>query len=188
MSTLEGDIRLVAIEGLPSLTIDVADVAEGTDFLVTGDIVDLQSNNLGYMVKTGAGTMQLDGTATSTGGALGIAEGTLLLGTSSGTAHTDFNLSGGTLALADGTANTAGTLSATAESSLSVGSGASLTLADLAVSEGATLNVSGAGRTGVKVEATLSAATLARITVDGARAVQADGYLRPARGFVITVR
>lgn len=189
MSTLEGNVRLVAIEGLPSLTIDVADVADGTDFLVAGDIVDFQSNNLGYMVKTGAGTMQLDGTATSTGGALSIAEGTLLLGTSSGTAHTDFNLAGGTLALADGTANTAGTLWATADSSLSVGSGASLTLADLAVSEGVTLNVSGAGRTGVKVASALSAATLTRITVDGARSAQTpDGYLRAARGFILFIR
>ena len=191
MSTLEGDIRLVAITGKPSLTIDVADTVagDGVDFMVAGAIKDLESDNIGYLVKTGAGTMQLDGVVTTTGGALSIAEGRLLLGTSSGTAHTDFNLAGGTLALAAGTANTAGTLWATADSSLSVGSGASLTLADLAVSEGVTLNVSGAGRTGVKVASALSAATLTRITVDGARSAQTpDGYLRAARGFILFIR
>jgi len=189
MSSLEGDVKLVAIANAPSLTsltIDVAEVAEGTDFLVTGDIVDLQASNIGYLVKTGAGTMQLDGAVKSTGGALSVAEGTLLLGVSSD-AHTDFSLDGGTLAAAAGTTHTAGTLAVTAASSLEIASGATLTFADLEVSSGATLNATVPGKTNLKVSAALSAEVLSRIRINGERARQdADGYLRRNCGLVIS--
>lgn len=186
MSSLEGNIELVKIADAPSLTIDVAEVADGTDFLVAGDIVDLQANNPGYLVKTGAGTMQLDGAAKSIGGVLSIAEGTLLLGASSN-AHTDFSLDGGALALAAGTANEAATLYVTEDSSLIVGDGATLVLSDVVVSEGATLNVAGAGRSSLQVTGTLTGATLSRIRIDGNRTRQdADGYLRRNCGFIIS--
>ncbi len=188
MSSLEGDVKLVAIANAPSLTsltIDVAEVAEGTDFLVTGDIVDLQASNIGYLVKTGAGTMQLDGAVKSTGGALSVAEGTLLLGVSSD-AHTDFSLDGGTLAAAAGTTHTAGTLAVTAASSLEIASGAKLTFADLEVSSGATLNATVPGKTNLKVSAALSAEVLSRIRINGERARQDEnGYLRTGNGLVI---
>ena len=191
MSTLEGDIRLVPITGKPSLTIDVADTVagDGVDFMVAGAIEDLQiqSNNIGYLVKTGAGTMQLDGVVTSTGGALSIAEGTLLLGASSATASTNFSLDGGALALAAGTANEAATLYVTEDSSLIVGDGATLVLSDVVVSEGATLNVAGAGRSSLQVTGTLTGATLSRIRIDGNRTRQdADGYLRRNCGLIIS--
>lgn len=184
MSSLEGNIELVKIANAPSLTIDVAEVADGTDFLVAGDIVDLQANNPGYLVKTGAGTMQLDGAAKSIGGALSIAEGTLLLGASSN-AHTDFSLDGGVLAAAAGTENTAGTLAVTENSALVIESGATLTLANITVAEGKTLNVTIPGKTNLKVTGT--SLPLSRIRVNGKSARQDEnGYLRPMAGFIIS--
>lgn len=188
MSSLEGNIELVKIANAPSLTIDVAEVADGTDFLVAGDIVDLQANNPGYLVKTGAGTMQLDGAAKSIGGALSIAEGTLLLGSSSN-AHTDFSLDGGTLAAAAGTENTAGTLTVTEDSQLAVPSGATLTFADVSVAEGKTLNATVAGKTGLKVTSTLSTDVIKRIRVNGEIPRQlADGTLRVFTGLMVILQ
>lgn len=161
------------------LTIAVADTVEGegTDFLLTGDITaDLSRKNASF-IKTGAGTMEVDGTIYTTNRAVRVEEGTLLLSKSGATAaEVDFSLQGGTLALAAGTANTVGEVALTADSVISIAPGASLTMADLSIADGKVLNIVGDGK--VRVLSALDTATRSRIRLSGRRVSQGStGYL-----------
>ena len=161
------------------LTIAVADTVEGegTDFLLTGDITaDLSRKNASF-IKTGAGTMEVDGTIYTTNRAVRVEEGTLLLGRSNATAaDVDFSLQGGTLAFAEGTANTVDAVELTADSGISVASGALLTMADLTIADGKVLNIVGDGK--VRVLSALDTATRSRIRLNGRRVSQGStGYL-----------
>ena len=161
------------------LTIAVADTVEGegTDFLLTGDITaDLDRKNASF-IKTGAGTMEVDGTIYTTNRAVRVEEGTLLLGRSNATAaDVDFSLQGGTLAFAEGTANTVDAVALTADSGISVASGALLTMADLTIADGKVLNIVGDGK--VRVLSALDTATRSRIRLNGRRVSQNNaGYL-----------
>ena len=177
------------------VTFDVADTVagDGIDFTMNGDIFNDPSYINAAIVKAGAGTMEMNGTISTTNLASQITGGTLLLNKSGATvAGVDFSLQGGTLACAVGTANTMGTVAAATSATISVGAGASLNLANLAVADGATLAVEcadGVNAKAVKVNAALDDATLARVRLNGRRARQSPGgYLYYAVGFMLIVR
>ena len=198
LSTYTGDLSLAAHATGDNgsekyLTIEVADTVEGdsTDFLLTGDITAWTDRKNASFIKTGAGTMEVDGTIYTTNRAVRVTEGTLLLSKSGATAaEVDFSLQGGTLALAAGTANTIDDVTLTADSIISVGAGASLTMASLTIPEGKTLGITFAGAVdsrSVKVSSALDSATLSRIRLNGKRARRSDaGYLYIG-GFVISI-
>ena len=194
LSTYSGNLALLgsgkgASGGAKDLTVEVEDVGDGTDFLFSGDITVSSDRPNATIVKTGAGTMEINGTLYTTNRAVRVSEGTLLLGKSGATvADAPFSLRGGTLALAAGTANAVAAVELTDDSAISVASGASLTMAGLTIPDGSTLNITYAGEidsSGVKVSTTLDSATLSRIRLNGRRAAQNDeGYLC-AKGFII---
>jgi len=197
-STYTGDLSLAAHAAGDNgtekyLTIEVADTVEGdsTDFLLTGDITAWTDRKNASFIKTGAGTMEVNGTIYTTNRAVRITEGTLLLSKTGATAaEVDFSLQGGTLALAAGTTNALNAVTQTENSIISMGAGASLTIASLTIPEGKTLDIAFAGAVdsrSVKVLDTLDSPTLSRIRLNGRRPGQnEEGYLCP-RGFIISV-
>ena len=176
-------------------------VGDAVDFTMNGDIFNDASYINAAFIKTGSGTMEMNGTISTTNLASSITEGTLLLNKSGATiADVDFDLQGGTLALAAGTANTMGVVNVTADSAVAVGAGTSAVavgagtsavLENLTVGDGATLAITFTGDIdgkGVKVNAALDDATLAKIKLNGRRAKQSsDGYLSIG-GLMIIVR
>lgn len=195
-SVSDAGIYLVGNGGnLREVTIDVDDtvVGDGADFIFNGNIEKENGGNhyKSAFKKTGEGTMLMNGTLAYTNYPTRIVAGTLALGRSGVTvAEHKFSLDGGTLALAAGTTNEAATLAVTASSSLSFGTGSALVLADLLVQDGATLSLEGdVPRNGLKVTQRLDEPTLARIMMDGSRAMQTgDGYIRRASGITIMIR
>ena len=184
LSTYTGDLSLLAHSSgangtAKDLTIEVSDTVEGegTDFLLTGYISVSTDRPNATIIKTGAGTMEVDGTIYTTNRAVRVTEGTLLLSKSGATAAAvDFSLQGGTLALADGTANTVNAVTLTDDSSISVGAGASLTMASLSIPEEKTLNITGEGK--VYVTADPGAEVVSRILLNGKHVVRGvDGKL-----------
>ena len=177
-----------------TFTIDVADTVAGaaSDFVMFGDIANDSGYPNGVFLKSGAGTMEMQGTLLASNNAVRVTAGTLLLGkTGAVGAQVPFSMEGGTLAFAAGTTNTVASVAATADSSLAVGAGAKLTLANVTVADGKTLAVEYAGdidNKGVKVSTALDSATLSRITLNGKHARQSsDGYLCRG-GFMVIVR
>ena len=176
------------------VTIDVADtvVGDGVDFTMNGDIFNDGSYINAAFIKTGLGTMEMNGTISTTNLASSITEGTLLLNKSGATiADVDFDLQGGTLALAAGTANTMGVVNVTAGSTLAVGAGASVTMENLTAGDGVALAITFAGdidSKAVKVNTSLDAATLAKVRLNGRHAKQSSsGYLYTG-GLMVIVR
>ena len=120
-------------------TIDVDDVAEGTDFVFNGKIVDGgNSGSTSYemdIVKAGTGTLEMNNTVQLHSGRAVIVEGgTFRFGVGGGFASTtsskDITLNGGTLAKAGGT-QTFGVLSVgDAGGALELGPEATMTFAD----------------------------------------------------------
>ena len=161
---------------------------DGVDFTMNGDITPDSSNNKAAIVKTGSGTMLMNGTMSYTVSPTEVVAGELRLGKSGATiADSSFSLQGGTLGLAASSANTVGNITLTASSAITVGNGATLTMASLTVPDGAALALTGDVLGKVKVSETLDADTLSRITVNGKRAYQAaDGYFR-LRGLIISI-
>lgn len=184
----EANVKLYGNDVSRRWTIDVEDtVVDGVDFTMNGNITPDSSNNKAAIVKTGSGTMLMNGTMSYTVSPTEIVAGELRLGKSGATvADSSFSLQGGTLGLAAGTANTVGNVTLTASSAITVGNGATLTMASLTVPDGATLALTGDVLGKVKVSETLDADTLSRVTVNGKRAYQAaDGYFR-LRGLIIS--
>ena len=189
-STAKGINLMGASNTYTEMTIDVEDVASGSDFIMNGNI----NADAGYynaaLKKIGVGTMEINGTITYTTNATRIVEGTLLLNKSGAVAADGkLSLEGGTLALAAGTANTAALIAVTAPSALVVPTGVTLNLASLTLGEDATLDITGDGAIGgVKVSSTLSNATLEKIRLNGKRAIQSssNGALY-RQGFIIAV-
>ena len=197
--TNEANIRLVA--GSPTatgayraLTIDVEDTVEGdaADFVQEGDVFNFDNYPNTSIIKTGAGTMLMNGTILYTQAPTHVVEGALVLN-KSGAAVSDasFSLEGGTLGLAAGTANTVSGVALTEPSALRVGAGATFAMGTLDVPDGTTLaieydgDVDGAG---VRVLVQLDGETLSRIRLNGKRAAQSsNGYLH-RRGFVFVVK
>ena len=174
------------------INVDDTVAGEASDFIFSGSIVNDGSYRNGGFVKSGAGTMEMQGTLLVSNNAVRVTAGTLLLGkTDAVSPNVPFSLEGGTLACAEGTANTAANVAVTANSTLALGAGASLTMANVTVADGKTLAVEYAGdidKKGVKVNTMLDSATLSRITLNGKRARQlSDGYLCRG-GFMIIVR
>ena len=172
---------------LRETTIEVDDTVGGdaADFIFNGDIEKLEGakNDKAAFVKTGVGTMLMNGTLMYTNYPTRIVEGTLTLGRSGVTVmEHKFSLDGGTLALASGTTNMAAEVTVTANSTLAFGSGAALILSNLAIADGTLLALSGdVPRKGLKVETALDAATLGRIRfADGRKGAvrqTSDGYV-----------
>ena len=171
------------------LEIAVEDTVAGdaADFIIDGDI-DAESGYLyAAIVKTGLGTMRMDGSITYTKLPTRIIEGTLLLNKTGAVASGgSFSLEGGTLALAAGTANAVADVTLTESSTISVGEGATLTIASLTVPEGSTLSINGDVLRHVKVSTALDAATLSRILVNGKPAFQAGSGYFASRGLIIS--
>lgn len=197
--TNEASVRLVAggttaTGAYRALTIDVEDTVEGdaADFVQEGDVFNFDNYPNTSIIKTGAGTMLMNGTILYTLAPTHVVEGALVLN-KSGAAVSDasFSLEGGELGLAAGTANTVSGVALTAPSTLRVGAGAKFAMGTLDVPDGTTLaieydgDVDGAG---VRVVAQLDDETLSRIRLNGKRAVQSrDGYLH-RRGFVVVIK
>ena len=179
--------------GVNNVTIDVEDTVagEGVDFVMAGNISSDGSYKSSSFIKTGAGTMRLDGIATLNQ-PIQVREGTLLLNRAEGSmaAANQISLQGGTLALAAGTSNEVVSVTLTASSAMVFGEATSFTCADLTIPEGSTLNLTGdLKHTGLRVTTALDRETLRRIRFSGARASQdADGYIRVGRGFTVIVK
>ena len=179
--------------GVNNVTIDVEDTVagEGVDFVMAGNISSDGSYKSSSFIKTGAGTMRLDGIATLNQ-PIQVREGTLLLNRAEGSmaAGNNISLQGGTLALAAGTSNEVASVTLTASSAMVFGEGTSFTCADLTIPEGSTLNLTGdLKHPGLRVTTALPRETLRRIRFSGARATQdADGYIRIGRGFSMIVK
>ena len=178
------------------LTIDVGDTVagDGTDFLVTGNIVNDSSYKMASFIKAGAGTMEIDGTIQTANIPVRVAEGVLLLGRSDATAAgVDFSLEGGSLALAAGTANSADAFALTADSTLSFGDGAAISLVSLSIPDGATLTLAGnVPSRGLRVLSDPGEETLGRIVfADGRRGTvvwDSNGYVRAnGKGLIISI-
>ena len=177
------------------LTIDVGDTVagDGTDFLVTGNIVNDSSYKMASFIKAGAGTMEIDGTIQTANIPVRVAEGVLLLGRSGATAAgVDFSLEGGSLALAAGTANSADAFALTADSTLSFGDGAAISLESLTIPDGATLTLAGnVPSRGLRVSSDPGEETLSRIVfADGRKGTvvwDSNGYVRAkGKGLIIS--
>ena len=179
--------------GVNNVTIDVEDTVagEGVDFVMAGNISSDGSYKSSSFIKTGAGTMRLDGIATLNQ-PIQLREGTLLLNRAEGSiaAGKDISLQGGTLALAAGTSNNVASVTLTASSAMTFGDGASFSCASLTIPDGSKLNLTGdLKHTGLRVTTALPRETLRRIRFNGARATQdADGYICIGRGFTVIVK
>ncbi len=196
VSTCASDITIVAgstgANGTKrTYTINVADTVAGaaSDFIMSGNITHDSGYPNGVFAKSGAGTMEMQGTLSVSNNPVRVTGGTLLLGKTGAVLNTvPFSLEGGTLACAAGTTNTTAAVSVTANSTLAVGAGAALTMANLTVNDGQTLAIECAGGTSVKVNTALDAATRSRIRLNGRRPRQtSDGYLY-IDGFMLIVR
>ena len=197
--TNEASIRLVAggttaTGAYRALTIDVEDTVEGAaaDFVQRGDIYNFDNYPNTSIIKTGAGTMLMNGTILYTQAPTHVVEGALVLNKSgAAVGEASFSLEGGTLGLAAGTSNAVSGVALTEPSALRVGAGATFAMDTLDVPDGTTLaieydgDVDGAG---VRVVAQLDGETLSRIRLNGKRAAQSsNGYLH-RRGFVFVVK
>ena len=164
------------------INVDDTVAGEASDFIFSGSIVNDGSYRNGGFVKSGAGTMEIQGLILASNNAVRVTAGTLLLGVNDAVSpDVPFSLEGGTLACAAGTANTTAAVNVTANSTLAVGAGAALTLANVTVADGQMLAIEsadGAYAKSVKVNAALDAATRAKIRLNGRRPKQtSDGYL-----------
>ena len=199
-----------------AFTFDVWDVSDSdaVDFTLNGTLgnKNVSDYSYGYIVKTGSGTMLVNGGAPASNKRMKlpieIQGGTLALGSSgaaqSSSATAGFKLAGGNLAVSAGVACTTGVgpLTVAAAGTLKVASGASIAFADSSAAEwtlptGAHLIIdadldksSTAVRFGTDASG-LSRTQLSRIrTVDGVRvAIDASGYLHENYiGFRIEIR
>ena len=205
-STCDTDVEMFGSnDNYREFVIDVADTVAGAgaDFVMNGRMWHSRNGNHAQsaVVKTGAGTVQMNGQLAITNRPNRIVEGTFLLGVNGVTlggagvaanGDTDFSLEGGALACAAGTTNAAGTLAVKGDCTLSIGKGATVSFADLTVEDGKTLAVEyvdGIDGRAVRVSTALDAATLSRITLNGKCARQSSGgYLRTCDGFMFIVR
>ena len=174
------------------INVDDTVAGEASDFIFSGSIVNDGSYRNGGFVKSGAGTMEIQGSILASNNAVRVTAGTLLLGVNDAVSpNVPFSLEGGTLACAEGTANTAANVAVTANSTLALGAGASLTMANVTVADGKTLAIDCADGTrvkSVKVNTALDAAICSRIRLNGRRPKQTfDGYLCTS-GFMIIVK
>ena len=191
-------------DGERTFHFNVKDVAEGTDFFVSGDIVDYGTQRNGseywnvHVIKEGAGTMELSGGVTLpneicvNNGAVRIADGcTFGVSRKRSTANGDGSekvaeiwLAGGTLETAAGATNAIGKVVAkTAEAPLNLGDDSKLTLSGFDFDSGASLLVSdnlGKGAT-LRIEGLTSAQRLRiRCGADRLRVREdANGNLEP---------
>ncbi len=172
-------------------TFDVEDTVagDGVDFIASGDILIPAGNHKkAVFVKSGEGTMRIDGNFLPTNETAQVKAGTLLLNKSGATTtQVNFSLQGGTLALGDGRSNTIGSVTLSESSGISVGDGATLTISSLTVPDGATLAINGDVINHVKVETALDAATLSRILVNGKAAYQSGSGYFIKRGLIISI-
>ena len=198
-----------------AFTFDVWDVtdSDAVDFTLNGPLgnKNVSDYSYGYIVKTGSGTMLMNGAAPASNKRMKlpieIQGGTLAIGSAgaaqSSSATAGFKLAGGNLAISDAVACTdVGPLTVAAAGTLKVGTGASIAFADSSAAEwtlptGSHLIIdadldkdSTAVRFGANANG-LSHAQLSRIrTTDGARvAMDASGYLHENYiGFRIEIR
>ena len=148
-SYCESGMEFTAAGGNTARTfaLNVKDVAEGSDFIVTGDLVDYGSlqNDSGYwnvhIIKAGVGTMEVSGDIklpneiSVNDGALRLAETctfsvSRVHSTTNGTKVAEIWLAGGALETAAGATNTIGKIvTKVANAPLNLGDGSKLTLA-----------------------------------------------------------
>ena len=206
-SVCESGISLVGTQSASGGTIrfDVADVTHdaSADFLVNGDIG--RYNNAAYnfnLVKTGAGTMLLNGFTDFTNKVISVCGGAFALG-KSGTFTKDHNLllaGGGVIGVAN-TVNPVGTVALVEDSPVAVEAGAALQFADssaVAWEAGKTLDVTIPTNSVGALQGTVSFGTTAGgLTADQVRQVRLNGKrcqlsetgaLGPVVGFVMVVR
>ncbi len=179
--------KVVLFDSEHDLTLDVEDTVAGADadFIMDGD-VENNGTTTAVFVKTGEGTMLMNGQIKNTANANRIVEGELLLGKTGATVSgAKFSIEGGTLGLAAGTANELADVTLTESSTISVGEGATLTIAGLTVPEGSTLAINGDVLGHVKVSTMLDAATLSRIRINGKAAYQSGNGYFIKRGLMI---
>lgn len=181
-----------------AITFDVGDTVagDGADFIVKGGFLIHSSYPNVVCVKTGAGTMQVDGSVPSMQNALRVAEGTLYFTKNGGIdENSSFSLEGGTLAFVAGTANTCAGVTLTDDSGMTLGTGATIAMSSLTIPDGAALTITcGDGtagaidQNGVKVSTALDSDTLSRIRINGKRVCQSSGgYLRTTSGLIISI-
>ena len=174
--------------GYRGVFFDVGETGDDADLIQNGDIAEHQDYPNGGLVKTGPGTLLLNGKITCTTAPVRLLEGELRLGaTGVSTSDQKLEIEGGRLVLAEGAANEFGSLTCTASAAIALASGARLSLGTLALSEDATISIEGPGR--LVVTRRLDSEELARLTVDGLAVHQTlSGRISPRRGAVIYLR
>lgn len=174
--------------GYRGVFFDVGETGDDADLIQNGDIAQHKDYPNGGLVKTGPGTLLLNGKITCTTAPVRLLEGELRLGaTGVSTSDQKLEIEGGRLVLAEGAANEFGSLTCTASAAIALASGARLSLGTLALSEDATISIEGPGR--LVVTRRLDSEELARLTVDGLAVHQTlSGSISPRRGAVIYLR
>ena len=196
-------------DGERTFTFNVNDVSDGSDFFVTGNIVDYHSFNTevnGYwnvhVVKNGTGTLELSGDVTLPN-EICVSNGVLRLAASdqfkisrkrqqSGeNTKAAIWLAGGGLETASDTVNSIGALVVKeSDSPLVLGNGSTLTLASCSFEEGASLLVSDNLGSGATLRIESGSISKIRCGADRFRVREgADGGLEPfIPGFQISIR
>ena len=82
-SVISGNILIRPDYGYPTVNIDVADGSAATDLLISGVIKQTDALHIGYVVKTGSGTLTLSNNCSYTGTTT-VSGGTLQLGNGAG--------------------------------------------------------------------------------------------------------
>ncbi len=182
--------KVVLFDSEHDLTLDVEDTVAGADadFIMDGD-VENSGTTTAVFVKTGEGTMLMNGQIKNTANANRIVEGELRLGVSDATVSgASFSLEGGTLGLAANTANTVSSVSVTADSAIACASGATLTVTTLTLgNDVSALSITGAdGEYPIRISNRLDAETLAKIRLNGKRVIQAGDGRLVRRGLIIS--
>lgn len=187
-STIDATVTLLGQPDKSSyraITFDIGETGDDADLIQNGTIAQHKDYPNGGLVKTGPGTLLLNGKVTCTTAPLRLNEGELRLGVSDiCTAEQNLEIAGGRLALSDGATNALGSLTCTADASIALAPGARLALQELTLSDTAALALTGSGA--LTVAQRLSLEDLARLTVDGAPAAQTpSGRITPRRSSLI---
>ena len=174
--------------GYRGVFFDVGETGDDADLIQNGDIAQHQDYPNGGLVKTGDGTLLVNGRITCTTAPVRLLEGELRLGaTGVSTADQRLEIEGGRLVLAAGATNEFGSLSCAVPASVTLAAGARLALQSLTLAADAALAVEGPGR--MVVAERLDSGVLDRVTVDGVAAGQTrSGRIVPRRAAVIYIR
>lgn len=194
-SVIGNDVLLYS-QSARTYNFDVADVTggPGADLTIRGNIGHVDGvNTNSTLVKTGFGTMRLEGVCSVVSAPFSLAAGTLDIGVSGALdSCLDIAFNGGSISADAGTSNACRSLALTKSASISLGQGASLSFDGVNGWGGAaTLDVTLARGAKLRVgkSRSLTVEQLRRVYVNGKRAMQNDsGYVTERPSFVLVLQ